>query len=123
MSQRVCRGGIGKPTVSPSGPPSVPSSVQNFKVPVKDVVKQINLKGRITESGMKMTEAGKFFGWGSREITKNPDQFTKASLEAAGWTRERLLNVADGYRKLHQVTPNKSAPLRAGQLEKLAEKF
>jgi len=34
-----------------------------------------------------------------------------------------LLDVAQGYRKLAEVTPNKSAPLRAEQLENLANLF
>ncbi|MGC4013360.1 MAG: RHS repeat-associated core domain-containing protein [Luteolibacter sp.] len=87
------------------------------------IIKETNLVGRIAESGMSVREAGQFFGWGNKEITKDIASFTREGLESAGWTKERLLNVARGYRKIAQVTPNKSAPLRAQQLESLSGLF
>jgi len=50
-------------------------------------------------------------------------QGTQVALQKAGWTKESLLNVAEGYRKIAAATPNKSAPLCAEQLESLAKIF
>jgi len=88
-----------------------------------EIVKDVGLAGRIGQSGMTTRQAGEFFGWGSKEITKPLSSFSRESLGTAGWTREKLLDVAQGYRKLAEVTPNKSAPLRAEQLENLANLF
>jgi len=44
--------------------------------------------------------------------------------EAAGWTRERIADVARGYREIAKITPqNQAAPVRAQQLESLFELF
>jgi hypothetical protein len=88
-----------------------------------EIVKDVNLVGRIGRSGMTTRQAGEFFGWGSKEITKHLSTFSREGLEAAGWTKDKLLDVAQGYRKLAKATPNRSAPLRAEQLEGLAKLF
>jgi hypothetical protein len=66
-----------------------------------------------------------FFGWGEgAEITKPLSAFTRQSLEAAGWTRDRLLELARHHRDLARVAPeNVAAPVRAQRLEALAELF
>jgi hypothetical protein len=86
-----------------------------------EIVKDVNLVGRIGQSGMTTRQAGEFFGWGSKEITKPLSSFSREGLEGAGWTKYKLLYVAQGYRKLAKVTPNKSDPLRAEQLENLSK--
>ncbi len=85
----------------------------------KDALAAVNLSGRINASGMGTSEAGKFFGWkGNGQIDKPLSAFSPQSLEAAGWTRDRLANVAQGYREIAHITPqNPSAVPRAEQLE------
>jgi hypothetical protein len=72
-----------------------------------------------------LKEAGEFFGWKPSHVTKGPADFTKESLLAKGWTRERLLDVAEGYEHIARITPsNPSAAGRAAQLrEIIAELF
>jgi hypothetical protein len=47
--------------------------------------------------GMSLSEAGLFFGWEGRHVTKTTVDFTKDQLLSKGWTKERLLDVAEGY--------------------------
>ena len=89
----------------------------------RTVVQEVNLAGRIAESGMTTSQAGKFFGWGSREITKPLSGFTREGLQAAGWTQQRLQNVAAAYTRLAAETNNPSAAMRADQLTKLSKLF
>lgn len=89
----------------------------------KEAVRMAALAQHFSDFGMKSTHAGAFFGWGSVEINKHVSSFTKDALVAAGWNKERLLRIARGYRTLEEGTSNKSAPLRAEQLENLAKLF
>ena len=90
---------------------------------VSEVVNEVSLVARIARSGMVPRQAKEFFGWGSQEITKPLSSFSRESLEAAGWTKDKLLDVAQGYSNLAGGTPNPSASLRAAQLESLAKFF
>lgn len=67
---------------------------------------------------MGNAQAGQFSGWGPYgQIEKLPSAYSKDSLEAAGWTREHIANVAQGYRDISKITPgNPSAVPRAEQL-------
>jgi len=86
------------------------------------LVKQINLNGRLESLGLGNNEAVRdFFGWGSKTIDKPLSSFTREGLEAAGLSADKLRSVAEGYRKLGEITPNKSAPVRAEQLEQLSK--
>jgi len=81
----------------------------------------VNMKARVSASGMGLKEAGKFFGWkGNGEITKNISNFSKEMLESNGWTKEIIKDVAKAYREVSQATPqNLSALPRAAQMESL----
>ena len=52
-----------------------------------------------------MKEAGEFFGWKPRSVTKTAADFTKDQLLAKGWTKGRLLDVAEGYEHIARITP------------------
>jgi hypothetical protein len=72
--------------------------------------------------GASLKEAGEFFGWEPARVTKTPGDFTKEELLARGWTKERLLDVAEGYEHIARITPaNPSAAARARQLRELAK--
>jgi RHS repeat-associated protein len=66
---------------------------------------------------------GRFFGWGSRTIDKPLSSFSRQSLEAAGWSKDKLLEVARAYRVIARNSTNPSATGRAEQLENLAKLF
>jgi hypothetical protein len=82
----------------------------------------VNLSGRIRAAGgSSLKEAGEFFGWEPGHVTKSASDFTPDQLLARGWTKERLLDVADAYDQVARLTPNNpSAPGRAAQLRELA---
>lgn len=85
-------------------------------------LKEVDLPGRIREAGgMSLKEAGEFFGWEPAKVTKKATDFAKEELLTRGWTKERLLSVADGYEHVARITPNNpSAADRARQLRELA---
>jgi hypothetical protein len=84
---------------------------------------EVDLPGRIRAAGgAKLMEAGKFFSWKGRGVTKTAADFRKDELLARGWTRDRLLNVAEGYDHVARITPdNPSAIARATQLREVAK--
>ena len=86
-------------------------------------LKEVDLPERIRAAGgMNLKEAGELFGWEPKRITKKAADFSKAELFARGWTKERLLAVAEGYEHVARITPsNPSAPLRARQMREFAE--
>ena len=87
---------------------------------------QVNLKGTIQGYGMTLAEEGKFFGWNPSSVSKSASDFTKEQLLARGWTKERLLEVAEKYEWINKLTPghgNPSAAGRAAQLRELVEKL
>ena len=88
-------------------------------------LKEVDLPGRIRQAGgATLKEAGEFFGWKPRSVTKSAADFTKVPLLAKGWTKERLLNVAEGYEHIARITPrNRSAVGRAAQLREIAKLF
>jgi hypothetical protein len=88
-------------------------------------LKEVDLPGRIRQAGgATLKEAGEFFGWRSRSVTKTAGDFTKDQLLTRGWTKERLLNVANGYELIARITPaNPSATGRAAQLRDIAKQF
>jgi hypothetical protein len=85
-------------------------------------LRQVNLPGRIRAAGgTSLKEAGEFFGWEPTRVTKTAADFTKDQLLAKGWTKERLLQVAEGYEHIARITPNNpSAAARAAQLRDIA---
>jgi hypothetical protein len=86
---------------------------------VPQTLKEVNLPGRIRAAGgASLKEAGEFFGWDPARITKKAADFTKDQLLVRGWSKERLLHVADGYEHIARITPlNPSAaePLSYGK--------
>lgn len=97
----------------PNGaPPSTPSSLRD-----------VNLPARIRAAGgASLSEAGEFSGWEPGFVSQYASDFTKDELLARGWTRERLLDVADAYEQIARITPsNPSATVRAEQLREIAE--
>lgn len=71
-----------------------------------------------------MKEGGEFFGCKPRSVTKTGVDFTKDQLLAEGWTKERLLDVAEGYEHIARITPpNPSAAGRVAQLREIAKLF
>jgi hypothetical protein len=88
-------------------------------------LKEVDLPGRIRQAGgAGLKEAGEFFGWKARSVTKGPADFTKEQLLAKGWTKARLLDVAEGYEHIARITPkNPSAAGRAAQLREIAKLF
>lgn len=92
---------------------------------IAEKLKEINLAGRIRAAGgLSLREAGEFFGWEPGRVTKPASDFTTAELTARGWTRERLLDVAEAYERIAQLTPrNPSAAGRAAQLREIAKLY
>jgi hypothetical protein len=86
-------------------------------------LKEVDLPGRIRQAGgASLKEAGEFFGWKARSVSKSAADFPKQQLLAKGWTKERLLNVAEGYEHIARITPrNPSAAGRAAQLRDIAK--
>ena len=85
-------------------------------------LKEVDLRGRIRAAGgVSLTEAGEFFGWEPGRVTKSVADFTKGELLAKGWTKDKLLDVAEGYEHIARITPsNPSAGIRARQLRDIA---
>jgi hypothetical protein len=90
---------------------------------VPRTLQEVDLPGRIRAAGGgSLKEAGEFFGWEPGRVTKSAADFTNDQLLAKGWTKQRLLHVADGYEQILRITPNNpSAAGRADQLRELAE--
>lgn len=88
-------------------------------------LKDVDLPGRIRKAGgASLKEAGEFFGWRPRSVTKTAADFTKQQLLAKGWTKDRLHDVAEGYEQIARITPsNPSAAGRAAQLRDIAKLF
>jgi hypothetical protein len=89
---------------------------------VPQTLKDVDLPGRIRAAGgASLKEAGEFFGWEPARVTKTAADFTKDQLLAKGWTKERLVDVAEGYEHISRITPsNPSAAGRAKQLREIA---
>jgi hypothetical protein len=90
---------------------------------IPQTLEEVDLPGRIRAAGgASLREAGEFFGWKPRSTTKTAADFTKEQLLAKGWTKERLLDVAEGYESIARITPNNpSAAGRAAQLREIAK--
>jgi hypothetical protein len=89
---------------------------------IPQTLKEVDLPGRIRAAGgASLKDAGEFFGWEPAKVTKTAADFTKDELLARGWTRERLVDVAEGYEHIARITPNNpSAAGRAAQLREIA---
>lgn len=92
---------------------------------VPQTLQEVDLPGRIRAAGgQNLREAGEFFGWDPGKTTKTAADFTIAELLAKGWTKEHILNVAEGYEHIARITPqNPSAAGRAFQLREIARLF
>jgi hypothetical protein len=88
-------------------------------------LKEVDLGGRVRAAGgTNLKEAGEFFGWKPSKVTKGSGDFTKDQLLARGWSKERLLDVAEGHDHIARITPeNPSAAGRAAQLREIASLF
>ena len=97
------------------------STGSSQKIP--QTLKEVNLPGRIRAAGgMSLKEAGEFFGWEPGKVTKTAADFTENQVLARGWTKERLLDVAEGYEHIVRITPNNpSAAGRVAQLREIAK--
>ncbi len=92
---------------------------------IPQTLKEVDLPGRIRAAGgASLKDAGEFFGWQPARITKTVADFTKHELLARGWTKDRLLDVAEGYEHIARISPNNpSAAGRAAQLRAIAKLF
>ncbi len=90
---------------------------------IPQTLKAVDLPGRIRAAGgASLKEAGEFFGWEPARVTKTAADFTKDQLLSRGWTRQGLLDVAEGYEHIARITPtNPSAAGRAAQLREIAK--
>ena len=90
---------------------------------VPQTLQEVDLPGRIRAAGgTSLKEVGDFFGWEPGKVTKSTADFTKDQLLAKGWTKQRLLDVAQAYDDIARITPsNPSAAGRAAQLRELAK--
>jgi hypothetical protein len=90
---------------------------------VPRTLREVDLPARIRAAGgASLKEAGEFFGWEPASVIKTASDFTKDQLLARGWTKERLLDVAEGYEYISKITPNNpSAAGRASQLREIAK--
>jgi hypothetical protein len=88
-------------------------------------LKEVDLGGRVRAAGgSNLKEAGEFFGWKPSRVIKGVGDFTKDELFLRGWSKERLLDVAEGYEPIARITPdNPSAAGRAAQLREIATLF
>src|SRR5262249_44918929 len=78
-------------------------TVQKAAKAIPQTVHEVDLPRRIrAASGSGLKEVGEFFGWKTGYVTKGPADFTKESLLAKGWTKERLLDVAEGYEHIQR---------------------
>jgi hypothetical protein len=96
------------------------------KLGAPKTIGEINLKGTMKGYGMTLADEGKFFGWKPSSVSKSATDFTKEQLLGRGWTKERLLEIAEKYEWLHKLTPgsgNPSAAGRAAQLREILEKL
>jgi hypothetical protein len=86
-------------------------------------LKEVDLPGRIRAAGgSSLKEAGEFFGWEPAKVTKTAADFTKHQLLVKGWTKQRLVDVAEGYEHIARITPNNpSAAGRAAQLREIVK--
>jgi hypothetical protein len=113
-------GGGATVSASETGAAKIFAAEEATKQVAKDASVQITAK----TTGQLIKDVGKFFGWGPSTITKSIGDFSKDALLKAGWTRERLLNVAKGYEEVIKITPkNPSAAGRAEQLKDLSKLF
>jgi hypothetical protein len=83
---------------------------------------------RIVEdvSGMNLRQAGDYFGWKVKEVTKGFGDFSKADLIAKGFTKEVLMKMAEAYERIAETASkngflNESAPGRAQQLREIVD--
>jgi hypothetical protein len=90
---------------------------------VPQTLTEVDLAGRIRAAGgASLKEAGEFCVWEAARVTRSAADFTKEQLLAKGWTRQRLLDVAEGYEHIARITPNNpSAAERAAQLREIAK--
>lgn len=72
---------------------------------IPQTIREVNLPERIrAASGANLKEAGDFFGWEPARVTESAADFTKDQLLARGWTKDRLLDVAEGYEHILPLT-------------------
>jgi hypothetical protein len=114
-----------KPPAATQPPPGGVRGAAPGAPALPQTIREVDLPGRIRQAGhTDLKRVGEFFGWEPRQVTKTAADFTKDQLLANGWTKERLLNVAEGYEHITRVTPsNPSAAGRAAQLRDLAKLF
>jgi hypothetical protein len=88
-------------------------------------LREVDLGTRVRAAGgANLREAGEFFGWKPSRVMKGIGDFTREQLVAKGWTKDRLLDVAEAYEQISRITPdNPSAAGRAAQLREIAGLF
>jgi hypothetical protein len=86
-------------------------------------LQEVDLRGRIKDgTGKSPAQAGEFFGWEPTYVTKSAADFTKDELLSQGWTKDKLLDLAEAYQHIARITPtNPSAAGRARQLREIAK--
>ncbi len=79
-------------------------------------------------SGWSTKQAGDYFGWVGRGVTKNAGDFTKADLLEKGFSKEVLEQMADAYEAIAKLPSpkgnfNPSAASRAQQLREILKEL
>lgn len=79
-------------------------------------------------SGWSSRQAGDYFGWVGRGVTKGASDFTKADLIRKGFTKDVLERMADAYEAIAKLPSpkgnfNPSAASRAQQLREILEEL
>lgn len=88
------------------------------------MIKAADVNGKIAAIGMDNATAGSFFGWKNGFNTKTIADFSRASLEQNGITRESLKALMEAYHQVAQYsTNNPSAYVRFEQLKSLLTLF
>ena len=79
-------------------------------------------------SGWKPKQAGEYFGWIGRSVTKRASDFSKADLIKKGFTKDVLERMAEAYEAIAKMSSpkgnfNPSAASRAQQLRKILKEL
>ena len=88
-------------------------------------LREVGLAGRLRSAGgSNLKAAGEFIGWKPSRVTKGIDDFNRVVLLHRGWSKEHLLDVAEGYEQIARIqSENPSTAGRAAQLREIVRLF